>query len=423
MPQIEDSKKPFQIVIVGDFSGRFSHPPGTPKLVPQLVDRDNFDDVLEGMNVSLTVHGEKLSFYELDDFHPDKIYQALRGFEDLDRHMQKAVAPTPAPAPADLLSMMIAEHGDEPSKPVSVSDAEDLASFVRRISAGHTVPLKDPTKQKQALQRQALATEMLRGVLHDPHLQAIEAAWRALYMLVRGIDTGEDLKIYIVDLTLPELVTHMDALREALQKKGSWAVIAGNYAFGQSDTEIKVLGRLAGLAALLQAPFLAEAVPAEEGAASEAWMLLRKSPEAKWIGLALPRFLLRLPYGKKTSPIESFPFEEMEGSEHADYLWGNPAFFCAYLLAQAFEQSGWEMSRIPRRIDGLPLHIYKDEDGLSAAKPCAEILMTERSAEDLMAAGFMPLASLKEQDAALLVRFQSIAEPVQSLPGFGPTAV
>jgi type VI secretion system protein ImpC len=166
----------------------------------------------------------------------------------------------------------------------------------------------------------------------------------------------------------------------------------------------------------LGAPLIAGALPPGE-AVSETWEELRKSPDARWLGLALPRFLLRLPYGKDTSPIEAIPFEEMPESEHSAYLWGNPAFLCAYLIGQSFVANGWELGgRLQRRVDGLPMHVYR-EDGEPVAKPCAEILMTERDAENLLEAGFMPVASLKEQDAVLIVRYQSIAEPAAALAG------
>jgi type VI secretion system protein ImpC len=131
----------------------------------------------------------------------------------------------------------------------------------------------------------------------------------------------------------------------------------------------------------------------------------------------MPRFLLRLPYGKDTSAIESFPFEEMTGSEHAGYLWGNPAFLCAFLMGQSFLKHAWDLRRqLARRVDHLPQHIYR-EDGEPMAKPCAEILMTERTAESLLDSGFMPLASMKNEPAALIVRYQSIAQPAAMLAG------
>ena len=180
---------------------------------------------------------------------------------------------------------------------------------------------------------------------------------------------------------------------------------------------VQLLQRIAEMAHALNAPFLAEAkLPGEEESDGH-WQAFRKSPAAKWIGLALPRFLLRLPYGKKTSAIESFPFEEMPESEHSAYLWGNPAFLCANLLGQSFLANGWDMSPLKRQMDHLPHHVYQ-EDGESVSKPCAEILMTEREAYELMDQGFMPVASMKYQDAAMVVRFQSVALPLAPLPGF-----
>jgi len=203
-------------------------------------------------------------------------------------------------------------------------------------------------------------------------------------------------------------------VRKELKRKGPWAVIAGNYSFRQTDLDAQALHKLGAMARSLHAPFLAEA--RLQGDAEEAWDELRHSPDARWIGLALPRFLLRLPYGKETASVESFPFEEMPQSEHKAYLWGNPAFFCAYLLGRSYVAHGWDMNPLERRIDGLPMHVYK-QDGEPAAKPCAEVLLTERQAGDLLQAGFMPLAALKYEPAALIVRFQSIADPVTQLAG------
>jgi type VI secretion system protein ImpC len=78
------------------------------------------------------------------------------------------------------------------------------------------------------------------------------------------------------------------------------------------------------------------------------------------------------------------------------------------------------MEEIPRRVESLPLHIYRDDDGEAIAKPCAEVLLTHSEAEHLMEAGVMPLASIKGQDAAMLLRFQSVADPLKALPGFHP---
>ena len=145
---------------------------------------------------------------------------------------------------------------------------------------------------------------------------------------------------------------------------------------------------------------------------------MRKMPEASYLGLALPRFILRLPYGEDTDPIDRFDFEEMpDASIHSFYLWGNPSVACALLLGQSFSHSGWDLKPgIVLDIEGLPLHVYK-EAGESMIKACAEVVFTEQAAEKIIEKGIMPLLSFKNQDRVRLARFQSIADPPTGLNG------
>jgi type VI secretion system protein ImpC len=140
--------------------------------------------------------------------------------------------------------------------------------------------------------------------------------------------------------------------------------------------------------------------------------------QANWLGLALPRFLLRLPYGKQTESTETFAFEEfLAAPRHEDYLWGNPALACAYLLGEAFSESGWNLRPGEiNEINGLPAHVYR-ADGESVLKPCAEALLTEDAAEAILDQGLMPLLSMKGSDSVRSVRFQSIAEPAAPFAG------
>jgi type VI secretion system protein ImpC len=199
-----------------------------------------------------------------------------------------------------------------------------------------------------------------------------------------------------------------------------------------------MLERIASVCKKTGAPFLAAASPNIVGCSSfgttpdpddwkpaategeqEWWNRLRKTPPASYLGLALPRFLLRLPYGQETEPISAFTFEEVAGvPEHEDYCWGNPVFACLVLLGQAFIESGWEMNPGSiKDIEGLPLHIYQDESGASMTKPCAEAWSTEQGVECILDRGLMPLVSYKDQDRCRLVRFQSLALPPASLGG------
>jgi type VI secretion system protein ImpC len=145
---------------------------------------------------------------------------------------------------------------------------------------------------------------------------------------------------------------------------------------------------------------------------------VRALPEASWVGLTLPRILLRMPYGEHSSPIEQFRFEEFTGiPPHDRYLWGNATWATVCLMGQAFAEEGWRMRPgVKLQLDDIAVHLYH-EDGETKLKPCAEILLTERAAERISESGLMALASLKGRDVVRLVRFQSIADPPCGLSG------
>jgi type VI secretion system protein ImpC len=159
-------------------------------------------------------------------------------------------------------------------------------------------------------------------------------------------------------------------------------------------------------------------IPTAGKKAADAWDALRALPEAAYVGLVLPRFLLRMPYGPDTDPVERFAFEEMPGDPvHKRYLWGNPAVACACMLAREFgaDPQGAPPAEV-RELDGLPLHVH-ESGGERRALPCAEVVLTERAAEAIMDRGIMPLLCYKGRDSVRLPRFQSIAEPPRSLAG------
>jgi type VI secretion system protein ImpC len=147
-------------------------------------------------------------------------------------------------------------------------------------------------------------------------------------------------------------------------------------------------------------------------------MELRRSPEAAYVGLALPRFLLRLPYGREGERVEAFDFQELpDGGSHDAYLWGNPAFACACLLGRAFSEHGGGLRPgVVQEIEDLPIYVY-EEDGERRVKPCAEVLLTVRAAEIILERGLMPLLSFRARDVVRLARFQSIRDPLTPLAG------
>jgi len=484
---------PFCIAILGDFTGRANRGISDAKTIGKrrawLVDRDNFDEVLarSGAEIQLPMDESgalHLRFSEIDDFHPDRIFQRLEIFaklRDLRRRVQdpssfpkvaeelglhsgeatslpakpapaRAIAPSPVQlASGSLLDEMIAQTEARGVTDRPRRSTDEIHDFAQRVVAEHLVSTPDPRQPEIVAVIDRAIGSLMRAILHNPDFQALEAAWRATFLLVRQLETGSQLKLYLVDISKQELAADLSSatdlratglyrllVEQTVETPGAepWSIIVGNYSFGSSSDDAQLLSRLAKIASRARAPFLAAASPRLLGCSSlaatphprewkvrepelaRAWAELRRLPEVGSIGLALPRFLLRLPYGKKTSPVESFEFEEFpETPVHEEYLWGNPGFALALLLAQSFSEAGWEMRPgSAMEIDQLPLHI-SPKAGESQAKPCSEVLLTEDAVERILDEGLMPLVSFKDRDRVRLARFQSIADPQCGLAG------
>jgi len=492
------SETPFRIAILGDFSGRENR-----RLIEigealanrraTLIDRDNFDSVFTKLSprLDLLMGGKDgipltLKFSDLEEFHPDSLFRQVPLFQKLRDTREKlsdsdtfaqtadeigmrgapaaAAAPAPVEPPRDasadveqavsgnLLDQMLEETEKKAEQPRPSRVPDPFTSLIRSIVAPHVVPKTDP-RQAEALGLIDLATSaQMSALLHLPAFQALESAWRAVFFLVRNLETSSRLQVLLIDVSKEELsrdlasspdLTTTGTYRLLVEKTVGtpgaepWAILAGNYTFDASRGDAELLGRMAKVATAAGAPFIAGASPDVLGCdsiadlpdhrkwtkppvpeAAAAWRALRALAEARYLGLALPRFLVRLPYGKETETIEFFDYEEIpDAAAHDDYLWANPAFAAVLLLGQTYTEQGWEFRPgTLADITGLPIHIYTDE-GESKSKPCAEVLMTQTSAEEMLQKGFMPLASLKDQPVIRLVRFQSLTDPPSALAG------
>ncbi len=421
---------PFRILVAGNFSGGASR-----VRKPVHVDRDNFDEVLAlfAPEISLEFAGTQvpMRFRELDDFHPDRLFRHLPPFQALRDLRQRVLQgrgfpATPPPANvsgADLLRSMMGEEvgsGGSAAAPAR----SDWDQMLHEMVQPYAEPKPDPRKPHYLAQTDAAVTGGMRAVLHNRAFQELESAWRGLFFLIRRLETSETLKVYVWDLAQNMLASPegLSALRkiaveDAVGTPGAptWSVIAGLYYFGPQQEQL--LAQIAAIARQAGAPFLSGVAPDVVGL-TRVFDDLRRSPDALWLGLSMPRFLLRLPYGADTDTTDEFAFEEMpDPVEHERYLWGHPGLACACLLGEAFERYGWDMRPgIVNQIDDLPLHVYR-EDGESKVKPCAEVLLTEEAAEMLLDSGLMPLVSIKDTDRIRVVRFQSIANPARPLAG------
>ena len=476
--QRRDADAPLRLLLMADLGGDRSSPLAARK--PLALDIDNFDRVLARVSprLALTIDGQALpmDFQRLEDFHPDRLFARLPVFDALRRMREEArdatqfrrvaaalglpaVAASPVAAPpaatADAASDIERLLGRAPSALPAAAAADPKAAldrWLRDLIAPHTQP--DTAGEQRALVAAidgALASVM-RSVLHAAPYQALEAAWLGADRLVRGLELGESLQLFVLDVSRAELLADLSTHRADLGGSalhGLFSPAAGadgqrfgllvlDQAFGADADEVQALAALGALAARAGAPLLAGATPALAGAAGRAdlaeprrwladddealahWQALRGAPMAPWLGLALPRVLMRLPYGAQTDPISVFNFEEMPAHRpHEAYLWGGAAPALALLAGRTFLQDGWPLDLSQALdLDDLPSHVYTDE-GERHQQAAAELLLSEEAGQALLARGLMPLLSWRQRNAARLLRWQSVAEPAQPLQGLG----
>ncbi|HMQ03526.1 MAG TPA: type VI secretion system contractile sheath large subunit [Pyrinomonadaceae bacterium] len=468
----------FQLLILGNWAGEGSRH-SLDRRRPIEIDRDNFDDVIKGLGVRLHLNiGESridLTFNSIDDFHPDEIYRNVPLFAEL-RDLRKRLRnadtfnsaarevrewsesdrlegnekgedPAAEPGsfvPDNLLDSILSkpEGGGAAPKP-AVSD--DLSRLVGKIVRPHLVSV-DEDEQTEMLRAVDEATSsLMRALLHDRSFRELESAWRGLFFMVRRTDTSSDLRLFILDVLKDELSEDLrsDDGSQVVGRIASgrnedpFAAVFGNFAFEPTVDDVAALIRLAQASARLKTPFVSHLKPDVFGIQTfvdhtdpEAWDLSGESSEGKlwnamteisetrYLGLAMPRFLVRLPFGAETEPLETFSFEEFtETFSHEDYLWANPVFAVAQMLAQTYTECGWDFgNRFVQDMDGLPLHVYK-RDGETIYLPCSEVQLSQNAADVLAEQGIMPLVSFKNADQIRLVRFRSVCRSEPSLAG------
>ncbi|MFP4309691.1 MAG: type VI secretion system contractile sheath domain-containing protein [Desulfococcaceae bacterium] len=456
---------PFRVLVAADLMGRSPRKPLELRR-PRLVDRDNLEDLLErlapelSLEISSGAPPVQLRFREMDDFHPDPLLDPLEKWLDQHGDALRSVETEAPPKSAEETATQEVAIEDPPSSQTEAPPATEAGlldqildaseggqksetrkppppkplpnEVMESIVAPHRVAKPDPRETLLQGNREARLGELLRRLLHHPEFQALESVWRGLRWLVRNVETDADFQIHVLDLSREEIDEPETAKALFRPEPGEphWTAVTALHFFHPTDDDVSILAHLAEEAAAAGTPFITGATDAWVGCGRladtpdpddwadfpepQGWNELRARDDAGYLGLALLRFLLRLPYGAKTDPVDELSdFEEMANPpRHEDHLWGHPGLACAKLLCDAFRRSGWGFR--PGEvldIDGLPVFVYQ-RDGESVATPTAEFYLTERAATRILKAGFMPLLSFKHQDRIRLARFQSIAAPV-----------
>ncbi|WP_010584798.1 type VI secretion system contractile sheath domain-containing protein [Schlesneria paludicola] len=336
--------------------------------------------------------------------------------------------------------------------PAPISEPLGVHQLIEQAVAPYIVPKADPQQGVYLSAIDKAIGDELRKVLHSPSFQSLEASWRSLQSLVSNIEDDGAIQVHLLDVAYDELLADIpkdddqlgkwDLFRRLVgdsnQGVGAvpWGVIIGDFTIAARPNDFALLGALAATAERIQTPLITGAASSLLGCPqlsdasdpsgwqpldaelSDRWQAIRRSSAAAWVGLALPRVLLRMPYGRETDEVEGFAFEEFSPDRcHEAFLWGNPAYLCAELIAQEFAADGWGM-QLPLQTDvgDLPAYTYRD-DGEVKLQPCAEFALGERAADAMLQRGLMPILSWKDRNAVRFVRFQSIAVPAAPLAG------
>ncbi len=458
----------FRLAVLGDFSGRanaglLETGAALARRKPIAVDVDNLDDVLARMKLNLSLAlgegGETVAVpvASLDDFHPDQLVENVELFGSLLQLRRDLSSKTgftraskevlswsgeealPPPPPAargamvatDLRLTDFARLTGHKAAPAAEASVEDL---VRRLVGPFVEAGRDAQADKLVARVDAALSAAMRRVLHHPDFQAAEGLWRGVDLLVRRIETGARMQIVLYDVSAEELCADL-AASDVLEESGLFGLlveqpsldadqgvpsaVVGLYGFELSPPHADLLGRLAQVCAAGQVPFVSSIDPdalqtpmhEQNPLIRQAWEALTALPAAAYVGLATPRFLLRMPYGKKSDPIDAFAFEEFTREAGlSGMLWGNPGLAVGLLLAQAWVKAGAKM--VPGAVSvigDMPYYVYTAPDGDPVALPCTERLYGERQTAAALRYHVMPVVSLRGRPEVRLAGAASLA--------------
>jgi type VI secretion system protein ImpC len=293
-------------------------------------------------------------------------------------------------------------------------------------------------------------SSQLNEVLHHPDFQKLESTWRGLHYLVHQSETGETLKIRVLNVSKRDLLKDLEKAAEfdqsALFKKiyeeeygqlggQPYGMLVGDYEFGRGAEDIELLKRVSNVAAAAHAPFVSGTAPKMfnldrwdelsrprdlakifEGVEYAAWKSFRESEDSRYVALTMPRVLARLPYGQDFKKVDAFNYEEdVDGTNHDKYLWMNAAWGYATRITDAYSKYGW-VARTRGvegggKVEGLPVHHFPTDDGDVAMKCPTEIAISDRREFELSNLGFLPLLHSKGRDFAVFMGAQSCQKP------------
>ena len=347
----------------------------------------------------------------------------------------------------------IVEEGRFGRETASREHGKDMVKeFIAQVVAGEMTLSRDAdaTINSRIAQIDHLVSLQLNEILHHATFQKLEASWRGVKYLVDQSATSSQLKIRLLNVSKKEVLRDLQRAPEfdqsTLFKKvyeeefgvfggEPFGALIGDYEFGRHPEDIELLEKISQVAASAHAPFLTAASPELmnlenftqlgeprdigkifDSTEFAKWKSFRASEDSRYVGMAMPHILMRLPYGRETRPVEEFAYEEyVDGSDHSKYLWGNAAYALGARLTQAFAQYGWCAAirgvEGGGLVEGLPAHTFRTDEGDVALKCPTEIAITDRREKELADHGFIPLVHCKGTDYAAFFSVQSANKP------------
>jgi type VI secretion system protein ImpC len=473
-----------------------------PKNAVVEVSFRHFDDfkpdrVIQTLQRDLKANGKALNkFNELCDLYSERqllvdLLAKLDGndvlagdLKGLDKDKLKALPPAPEPVeggaqpnpkfdytPLDAVltrsdNRLVRDAADEQQKAHAYNMVRQLILELNQV--GRLDKAKFDKNPAGALQDcigevDDLLTLQSNEILHNEAFQALEATWRGLHYLAMKTETGPLLKIKVLNVSQAELIDDFDKAADkdqsALFKKiyeeeygtfGGYpfSLLVGDYYFGRSPRDVKLLENLSKVAASAHAPMVTGASPMLfdwdsftqlgeprvlskifESSEMIPWNSYRDTEDSRYVALALPRFLLRLPYHHENSPIEGFPFDEDATGDldqptipadvlerHPElYLWGNAAWALAERITHAFALYKWCAAirgfEGGGLVEGLPIPTFKTDTGHTFMKCPTEVVITDRREKELDSLGFIALCYCKGKDYAAFFGGQMTQKP------------
>ena len=455
------NKRPIRIAVLGDFgagalSGRMHTGTDLSRQKPRAVEFDTLEDALQraGLKLQLPLGPDgapiEIEITELESFHPDELYRNVELFSALGSLRKRLNTPSTFNAAAAELKTWAKDAGRPISKlagrtrsrgatPGAANSLDDFArltgrkrpagieqaglqDYLRRVVGPFVVPAANPNRDANVAHVDEALGDAMRAVLHHPDFQNLESLWRGVDFLLRRIETGPQLQVHLIDLSAEEFAADLAAVDDLSQSglyqllvqkpgeeaDGGYSYIVGCYQFDATPAHVELLGRAARLCAHAGAPLVTGIAtdafvnrrepPAKE--VRNAFAALREMPDASYLGLIGPRFMLRNVYGKRSEPITSFAFEEFTPSVGLrGMLWGHPALLAISVLAVR----GGQLN-----IGDLPFHHFRDEDGDSVALPCTDRLIGTDAASLLRSFGINGVMAYKGEARVRLAGLEAI---------------